>query len=301
MVSEHEHGQRLDNYLHKVLRGAPKSLVYRLIRKGQVRVNGSRCKPLRRLEAGDRVRIPPLRLGAEDKVIDPAWGDRLNARIVAENDDYLVLDKPAGLAVHAGSGLKWGVIDVLRRDRPDAFVELVHRLDRGTSGCLLLAKSGAALRRAQQWFATGAATKKYLCLLTGAPLAGATEVAAPLARAADASGQRRVAVAAGGKPARTLFVPLESGPGWCFAEARIDTGRTHQIRVHAAHLKRPLLGDRKYGAAVDGLPVPPRLFLHAASLELPLESGPWLVHAPLPGDLNAVLERLPRATRDQPK
>ena len=299
-VDSDRDGQRLDNFLTARLKGLPRSLIYRLIRTGQVRINGKRSKPSSRLSTGDTVRIPPApRAAGETANVPEAACAAVRAAILYEDDDLLAVDKPSGMAVHAGSGLAWGLIDALRQDRPGQFVELVHRQDRETSGCLLLARNGAALKRLSASFRAGEVDKFYLCLLDGRLPQDLLEVDAPLARAA--AGQRRlVEVSSEGKPALTRFRRLETLADCTYAEAELLTGRTHQIRVHAAHLGMPLAGDDKYGerSAVSewrrrGLR---RIFLHAHRMVCPRPDGTSLeLSAPLPDDLRQVLDDLTQA------
>jgi 23S rRNA pseudouridine955/2504/2580 synthase len=296
-VDSDRDGQRVDNFLSARLRGLPRSIVYRMIRTGQVRINGRRCKPSTRLAEGDEVRVPPAQRPAGEAVEVPAVAcAALRRAVLHEDDDLLVLDKPAGMAVHAGSGLDWGVIDAVRQDRPGEFLELLHRLDRETSGCLLLARNGAALKRLGAEFRAGGIAKFYLCLLDGRLPQALLEVDAPLERVATGA-RRLVEVSAAGKPALTRFRELQALGDCSYAEAELLTGRTHQIRVHAAHLGLPLAGDDKYGTRDAqrrwrklGLR---RVFLHAHRVSVPRPDGGTLdVAAPLPDDLRRVLDAL---------
>ncbi|MBK8508891.1 MAG: RluA family pseudouridine synthase [Candidatus Competibacteraceae bacterium] len=294
-------GQRLDNFLLRELKGAPKSLIYRIVRKGEVRLNGGRVQPDRRLRAGDVVRVPPVRLGAREAGPlrpPPEWIERLRAAVLYEDRDLLVLDKPAGLAVHKGSGIEFGVIELLRAiRREEPFLELAHRLDRETSGCLALARTPEALRRIQDSLRSGQVEKRYLALARGYWNHGPREVDLPLRRNVLRGGERMVEATADGKPALTRFQPVSLFKPASLLEARIGTGRTHQIRVHAAEIGHPLAGDDKYGdpafdrwlAEQYGLR---RLFLHAHSLMLPLEGRDIAVSAPLPAELKSVVDRL---------
>ena len=297
-------GQRLDNFLLRELKGAPKSLIYRILRTGEVRLNGGRVRPDRRLQPGDVLRIPPLRLGerAETRV-PPGLAERLGAAVLYEDRELLVLDKPAGLAVHKGSGLEYGVIELLRALRPtEPFLELAHRLDRETSGCLALAKTPTALRRMQDAWRTGHVEKRYLALARGYWNHGAREVDQALRRTAPRGGDRTVEALDQGKAARTRFQPVSLHRPASLLEAAIATGRTHQIRVHAAHIGHPLAGDEKYGdpdynrlmAERYGLR---RLFLHAHSLSLALGGRDIAVSAPLAPELKAVMDRLAVSSR----
>lgn len=295
-------GQRLDNFLLGQLKGAPRSLVYKLMRSGQVRVNGGRAKADRKLEAGDEVRIPPLRLPEAGERGTPAKGllDAMAASIVFEDDWLLAVDKPSGVASHGGSGISFGVIETLRALRPDQSLELVHRLDRDTSGVLVVAKKRAALTELQALMRTeGGIAKRYLALLVGRMPDGVMSVDARLHVGLRQGGERHVQVSDAGKPSLSHFRALERRGGHSYCEVRIATGRTHQIRAHALHLGHPVAGDDKYGDAdinhrlrtQAGLR---RLFLHAASLEFALDQGrrPYVVNAPLPADLSDVLDRL---------
>jgi 23S rRNA pseudouridine955/2504/2580 synthase len=305
-VPDDRAGQRLDNFLLGQLKGAPRSLVYKLVRSGQVRVNGGRAKADRRLEAGDEVRIPPVRidLPGEGSRSPPPRGllDALDAAIVFEDARLLALNKPSGLASHGGSGISHGAIESLRALRPNESLELVHRLDRDTSGLLVIAKKRSALVELQALLREdhGAGiAKRYLTLLTGRMPDGVMSVDAPLLVGLRQGGERHVQVNAGGKPSLSHFRVLERRGGQSYCEVRIETGRTHQIRVHARHIGHPVAGDDKYGdpdankrlREQAGLR---RLFLHASTLEFALDGGkaPYLLNAPLAPDLVEVLDRL---------
>ena len=297
-------GQRIDNYLTRILKGVPRSHIYRLLRRCEVRVNKGRVRAEYRLQAGDEVRIPPVRTAQRGAL--PVTAERvawLAGAILHEDERLLVLNKPAGIAVHGGSGMRLGVIEALRAWRPQApFLELVHRLDRDTSGLLLVAKRRSALRAVQEALRQGRATKRYLALLHGR-LPRRTDVDAPLRKNVLRSGERVVRVDPTGREARSRFSPREhlalAGQPLTLAGVRIYTGRTHQIRVHAAHLGHPLVGDEKYGDSGADRPLRAlglkRLFLHAESLALP--ALPWApqgleFHAPLAADLNELLLKL---------
>lgn len=300
-VSPDVAGQRIDNFLLAQLKGVPRSLVYRLLRRGEVRVNKGRARPSQRLEAGDRVRLPPLRLPAQGEPIAPSaqLREHLDESLLYEDERVLVLNKPAGLAVHGGSGINLGVIETLRAMRPGAELELVHRLDRDTSGCLLISKRRSALRRLHAQLRDGEVDKRYLALLCGRLARPEVEVAVALRTNRVRGGERVVRVdPAEGKPSRTWFRTRQRLGPFTLVEAELDTGRTHQIRVHAAHLGAAVAGDPKYGDPVNnerlktlGLK---RLFLHAAALSFrSREDGPVVqVTAPLPESLQAVLNRL---------
>jgi 23S rRNA pseudouridine955/2504/2580 synthase len=303
-VPDDRAGQRLDNFLLGQLKGAPRSLVYKLVRSGQVRVNGGRAKAERRLEGGDEVRIPPVRLEAAEARGTPARGllEAMEASIVFEDARLLVVDKPSGVASHGGSGISFGAIETLRALRPNQSLELVHRRDRDTSGVLVVAKKRSALSELQALMREDAGAglrKRYLALLTGRMPDGVMSVDAPLHVGLRQGGERHVQVDPAGKPSLSHFRVLERRGGQSYCEVRIETGRTHQIRAHARHIGHPVAGDDKYGEPdvnrrlrdQAGLR---RLFLHAASLEFALDAGktPYVLNAPLPSELVAVLDRL---------
>ncbi|GIX36521.1 MAG: pseudouridine synthase [Lysobacteraceae bacterium] len=293
-------GQRLDNFLLGLLKGAPRSLVYRICRSGEVRVNGRRARPDTRLAGGDEVRIPPVRLAAADEPAEAPRPllERIERAIVHEDRHLLVLDKPSGIASHGGSGVRHGAIELLRAARPGQTLELVHRLDRDTSGLLLLAKKRSTLAALQALMREGGVEKRYLALLVGNLRRPAVEVDAPLRKSVLQGGERMVRVDAAGKDSVSRFRVLGRPGGHSYVEVAIETGRTHQIRVHAAHLGHPVAGDPKYGDAeanrtLRGLGLR-RLFLHAASLRfrLPDRDEETVLDAPLPQELKAVLQRL---------
>lgn len=297
-------GQRIDNFLTAQLKGVPRSLIYRLVRTGQVRINGKRAKPDSRLESGDEVRIPPVRQDdPEQKGTPPAaLMARIEGSIVFEDARLLALNKPSGIASHGGSGISFGVIETLRALRPNQSMDLVHRLDRDTSGLLVIAKKRSALTQLQALLRDEQGrglTKRYLALLVGRFPDGTLSVDAPLHVGLRQGGERHVQVHANGKASISHFRVLERRGGHSWCEVRIETGRTHQIRVHAQHIGHPVAGDDKYGneevnqrlRTQVGLR---RLFLHAASLEFALDEGqqPYLLNAPLPPELIEVLDRL---------
>jgi len=290
VVVQGDHGgQRLDNFLTRELRQVPRSLVYRLIRTGQVRINGGRAKPMRKLKPGDRVRIPPVQDSAPRRVAVPE--DRVaevRRRVVHQEEAFIVVDKPSGLASQAGTGLGWGLNDVMARI--DERATPVHRLDRETSGLMLFARGAASARELQQFFRRGEIDKRYLALLDGHLDQPRVDVDQPLKKIRDGSGQHRVIVSEDGQPAQSSFRRLERLPRHDFVEVRIETGRTHQIRVHAQALGTPVAGDRRYNS---NLPPPglERLFLHAGYLRLPWPED-QVFSSPLPEELNLILERL---------
>ena len=306
VVPEDRDGQRLDNFLLGLLKGAPRSLVYKLVRSGQVRVNGGRAKADRKLEGGDKVRVPPVRLEPEGARATPPRGfmEALDAAIVYEDARLMVLNKPSGVASHGGSGISFGAIETLRALRPEQSLELVHRLDRDTSGVLVVAKKRSALTEMQALMRENSAggsglRKRYLALLVGRMPDGTMSVDAPLHVGLRQGGERHVQVNAAGKPSFSHFQVLERRGGHSYCEVRIETGRTHQIRAHAQHIGHAVAGDDKYGDPVvnrrlrDQVGLK-RLFLHAATLDFALDAGktPYTLSAPLAPELIEVLDRL---------
>ncbi|MCP5155172.1 MAG: RluA family pseudouridine synthase [Ectothiorhodospiraceae bacterium] len=299
-IDERSAGQRIDNFLLNVLRGVPRQRVYRCLRRGEVRVNRGRIRQDYRLQAGDVVRVPPLDVGAAPAPGTPAPSlvDTVGAAVLYEDESVLVLDKPAGIPVHAGSGYDAGIIEALRAARPeDRMLELAHRLDRDTSGCLLVARRRSAMTVLHAAFRDGVPDKRYWALVRGR-WARPRRVRAALRRDVLRGGERLVQTAIDGKPAATDFTPLAVAERATLVEASPLTGRTHQIRVHAASVGHPIAGDEKYGEAefdramrALGLR---RLFLHAACLTFkhPTNDRPVTVRAPLPAELAAVLAEL---------
>jgi len=300
-VGERGAGQRLDNFLARILGDVPRSHIFRVIRKGEVRVNGKRAKPETRLQASDTVRVPPVRTGAAapPRRASSTMIDSVTAAIIHEDAQLLVIDKPAGLAVHGGSGVSFGVIEALRTARPNETLELVHRLDRDTSGLLLISRKPAALRTLHALMREGQVEKKYLALLKGKWELGAKRIDVPLRTDIRVSGERTVKAHASGKEAVSHFKPVQFfGKKASLVEVALETGRTHQIRVHAAYAGCPLAGDEKYGDAefnekmkAVGLT---RMFLHAhhVSFVWPESGVEFSVSAPLPADLAAVIDSL---------
>ncbi|HEY5624605.1 MAG TPA: RluA family pseudouridine synthase [Gammaproteobacteria bacterium] len=294
-------GQRLDNFLLAQLKGVPRSHVYRLIRSGQVRINSGRVRPSYRLQPGDRVRIPPIASASARPTRIPEKGiDWLEERILFEDDRLIVLDKPAGMAVHAGTGVDFGAIEALRSLRPASpALDLVHRLDRGTSGCLLVAKRRGTLRALHELIRSGRVEKRYLALVVGSWQHGRCEVREPLVVTRQRDGETFVRVGQGGKPALSRFRVVETyGKRATLLEVTIATGRMHQIRVHAAFMGHPLAGDDRYGSRdanseleCAGLR---RIFLHAHALGFtwPDSGEEFMVSAPLPGELRSVQRSL---------
>ncbi|WP_374691443.1 RluA family pseudouridine synthase [Accumulibacter sp.] len=303
LIGENEHGQRVDNLLLKLCKGVPKSHVYSIVRSGQVRVNGRRVEVSHRLQSGDLLRIPPLRTGSAEDVVVAAERS-LHLPVLYEDDALLVVDKPAGVAVHGGSGESFGVIEALRQQRPQArFLELAHRLDRETSGILLVGKKRSMLLALHEMFRAAAggsagrvADKRYLVLVAGRWMEPLRHVRLPLLKYLLVSGERRVRVAEEGRAAHTVFRLLARWQRFSLLEAELRTGRTHQIRVHLAHLGHPVAGDEKYGdfalnrvLAREGLK---RMFLHASLMRLPhpLAGGELRLEAALPPALAGFLQ-----------
>lgn len=300
-VDEDNDGQRVDNFLLAQLRGVPKSIIYRVVRKGEVRVNKGRVRPDTRLRAGDQVRIPPVTRKQKADAVAPGARVQgvMEAAVVFENDQMLVVNKPSGIAVHGGSGLSFGLIEVLRAARPSArFLELVHRLDRDTSGLVMVAKKRSALRYLQDELREKRIRKTYHALVAGSWPAGVDRVDAPLLRYEMPNGERRVRADDAGKPSLTTFRCLRRFQGYSLVEARPVTGRTHQIRVHGALAGHPIAGDDKYMddvslkafRAVGGQ----RLMLHAWALEftLPGSGEPMRLEASYDEAFNDVLQKL---------
>ena len=301
-IDANEQGQRLDKVLGRLLPGVPRSRIFRLIRRGEVRVNGRRASPEQRLAAGDSVRLPPVREISPDapKRVPAAMIDAVEHSIIHEDERLLVLDKPGGIAVHGGSGLSFGVIEALRASRPQQSLELVHRLDRDTSGLLLVAKRNSALRTLHALLREGAVQKSYLALVAGHwNLGHHKRIDAPLRTDLRVGGERTVKVDAHGKSALTEFKLIEHyGARASLIEAIIHTGRTHQIRVHAAYCGHAVAGDAKYGDKAFNQSLAPlglkRMFLHAHTLSFvwPESGAEQSFSAALPPPLRAVLDQL---------
>jgi 23S rRNA pseudouridine955/2504/2580 synthase len=288
--------RRLDNFLLSELKGLPRTRVYRMIRSGEVRVNKGRAKPGYRLAPGDRVRIPPHTSAPEKAHQDlPAQADQIERAVIYEDDAVLVLDKPSGLAVHGGSGISFGAIERLRAARPgQRFLELVHRLDRDTSGCLLVAKKRSALRNLHEQFRHGSVRKAYIALLHGRWEGGGRRIDLPLEVTHRQNGERFVKTDPAGKPAVSHFSLRQNFSAHSLIDVEIDTGRTHQIRVHALAAGHPVAGDSRYAPELENPPGLRRLFLHAAELEIrhPATGERQTFTAPLGAELEAVLARL---------
>ncbi len=301
VIDAEQEGQRIDNYLKTQLKGVPKSLIYRILRKGEVRVNKKRIKPEYKLIAGDVVRVPPVRVAEANELPSAKLSSiqALETMILFEDDALIVLNKPAGMAVHGGSGLSFGVIEALRSLRPEArFMELVHRLDRDTSGCLLIAKKRSVLKSLHEQLRLKTMRKQYSALVRGQWQAHVKVVNAPLLKNVLQSGERIVRVNPEGKPSETRFHILKRFAEATLVEASPITGRTHQIRVHTAHAGHPIACDDKYGEATfDGKMRAlglQRLFLHASRLTFhhPVDQKDMTMEAPLDPHLLALLNKL---------
>ncbi len=300
-ITEEEAGQRIDNYLLRVCKGVPKSHIYRILRSGEVRVNKGRIDQLYRLEQGDLVRIPPIRVAEK---ASSAAVPGAEFKIVHEDNHLLVIDKPAGVAVHGGSGVSYGVIEQLRAARPEAkFLELVHRLDRETSGLLLLAKKRSALTNLHDQMREGLTDKRYLTAVSGNWVNKRQHVKLPLHKYTTPDGERRVVVQAGGMESHTVFSLLRKWEEFALLEAELKTGRTHQIRVHLASSGFPILGDEKYGdfalnkqlqKATETRGALRRMFLHAHKITFthPDSGAKMTLQAPLPAECDRFLVSL---------
>ena len=301
-ITEHQHGQRIDNYLFRLLKGVPKSRVYRIMRKGEVRVNKSRIRPDYKLQKGDLLRIPPVRLtqeNPEDFVI-PGWVQAAIQNPIYDDEALIVINKPPGLAVHGGSGIEFGLIEAMRQLKPDwPFLELVHRVDRETSGCVLLAKSRPALVQLHQQFRReeGQMEKAYLAVLAGT-LESTITVNTSLRQSRDSNGMKRTLVDKQGQVAKSTFMPLEIFDKFSYSRVLLYTGRMHQARVHAVNLDLPILGDKLYGdreinRRVRSMGVK-RCMLHAERYQLnhPLSGKLIQLIDPLPKDFNDLIAKL---------
>ena len=305
-ITADEAGQRIDNFLMRHFKTVPRSRVYRLLRKGEVRVNRKRVDAEYRIQEGDEVRLPPVRIDAGDEPGSSGSGrpsnslmDLLERAVIYQDKHLLVIDKPAGVAVHGGSGMSFGVIEALRASRPRETLELVHRLDRDTSGVLLVARDRSTLTALHALIRNGGMHKTYLGLVAGSWQLGTKRIDAPLATDNRQHGERHVRVAAAGKDSVSVFKPVQFfGPLATLMEVDIPTGRTHQIRVHASFAGHPLLGDDKYGDRDRNAELKrhglKRTFLHAQAVafEWPGSGVPFHASAPLPGELAAVLDAI---------
>ncbi len=308
-VLANESGQRIDNFLMRHFKTVPRSRIYRLLRKGEVRVNRKRVLAEYRLASGDEVRLPPVRIEAEDAPGQPSDSLRelIEKAVIFQDRHLIVIDKPAGVAVHGGSGMSFGVIEALRASRPRETLELVHRLDRETSGCLLIARDRATLVALHALIRQGGLHKTYMALVAGNWQLGTKRIDAPLATDAREHGERHVRVAQAGKASVSLFKPIQAfGSLATLMEVDIPTGRTHQIRVHASYAGHPLLGDDKYGDRERNAELKrrglKRTFLHAQSVafDWPGSGVPFHVSAPLSAELSDVLEAITPQKRSTP-
>ena len=309
-ITGQEAGQRIDNFLMRHFKTVPRSRVYRLLRKGEVRVNKKRVDAEYRVAEGDEVRLPPVRIDVSADPGKPSHSlqELIEKAVIYQDKHLLVIDKPAGVAVHGGSGMSFGVIEALRASRPRESLELVHRLDRDTSGCLCVARDRATLVALHALIRGSGMHKTYLALVAGSWQLGTKRIDAPLATDARKEGERHVRIAPAGKDSVSVFKPVQFfGPAATLMEVDIPTGRTHQIRVHAAFARHPLLGDDKYGdrernAEFKRLGLK-RVFLHAQSVafDWPGSGVPFHVSAPLPAELAAVLDAMGTPARGKPR
>lgn len=298
-VTDNEDGQRIDNFLIRRCPGVPRSHIYRLIRKGEVRVDGGRIRQTRKLVAGEKVRIPPVKINETAQVKVP---DRLAAtaecNILYRHDDFLLVDKPAGVAVHAGSGLAFGLIDALRQALEEPQLELAHRLDRATSGCLLVGRNLKANRELQDLFRQRRVRKRYLALAHGRWPQHLAEIDVPLKKNVETAGERRVVVHRDGQQSRTLFAIRQRFAQATLLDVELDTGRTHQIRVHCRHAGHPLVGDSRYGDNATNMHYRrkglSRLFLHSCELAFDWQGQSIEVQAPVDPDWENALSKLDR-------
>lgn len=296
-----QHERRIDNFLVSILKGVPRTRIYQMLRRGEIRVNGGRIKQGYRLQTGDRIRIPPVRLGTRPERASPPDHllELLQNREIYQDSDIIVMDKPAGLVVHGGSGRSYGVIELLRYLYPgESGLQLVHRLDQDTSGCLLIARNARVLRELHRALSSGSVKKTYHALLQGRISQSVMEVDQALRKNTLRSGERMVQVDVDGKSARTRFEVVQRFGQATLVQALLMTGRTHQIRVHANYLGHPVGGDPKYGdrdfnKTLRGAGLK-RMFLHASGIVLPpmREHGPMSLSAPLPDDLQDLLGKL---------
>ena len=301
VVEEDRTGQRLDNFLHATLKGVPKSRIYQMIRKGEVRINKGRARADSKLQGGDTVRIPPVRMDHSAVPVAPGMSlaRRLESAVLFEDDALLIVNKPAGIAVHGGTGVNLGMIEALRQLRPECrFLELAHRIDRDTSGCLVICKKRALLRHLHQQIRDRLVVKIYQTAVHGRWPSTIRQVSYPLLKQTLPSGEWLVKVHPAGKTALTHFQVLHRYRQMTLLKARLHTGRTHQIRVHTRHAGHPIIGDQKYGsqhtrtAANPPTLMPDRLFLHASSIGFYLPDGSFReFSAPLPAELATFLEQ----------
>jgi len=296
VIDQNNHGQRIDNFLLTQLKGVPRSHIYRLLRSGQVRVNKGRIKPPYRLKAGDEVRIPPVRVSEKSESSVPDAVLKLLAEATLfENEDLLIINKPSGIPVHAGSGIHYGVAEAFKQLYPGEFIELVHRLDRDTSGCLILAKNRDSLNQLHTMMRESSGIEKQYLALVAGHWPGQETVDVPLGKI-QRSGERMVEASESGAQARSHFEARKLYRDASLMSVQIDTGRTHQIRVHASYRGHPLAGDTKYGDDTFNKQMKTlglrRLFLHACRLSFKLNNKRIQVEAPLPAELQNVLARL---------
>ncbi|MFK7996764.1 MAG: RluA family pseudouridine synthase [Granulosicoccus sp.] len=301
-VSDDQEGQRVDNFVIRHCPGVPRSHIYQLIRKGAVLVNGKRIKQTRKLVSGEQVRIPALQVKSGDNVHVPSkLAELVGASVLLEHEDFLIVNKPAGLAVHGGSGLDFGLIDALRQHRDEKHLELSHRLDRATSGCLLVGRGMKANRSLQDLFRNRTIDKRYLALVSGQWPENLQKVDAPLLKNVEHAGERRVMVSLDGQPSLTYFDIARRYTDATLLDVTLDTGRTHQIRVHTKHVGHAVVGDDRYGdnrrnARFKSMGLS-RLFLHSRSLGFDWKGARVEVTAPTDAQWDSSLASLKMVTR----
>ena len=292
-VDEHQAGQRIDNFLFTRLKGVPKSRIYRLIREGQVRINKKRIKAETRLEIGDQIRVAPIRYEQKDETDAPVsdqFAKNLLSRVVYEDEGLIVINKPSGIAVHGGSGIAYGLIEALRVATGKKYLELIHRIDRDTSGLVMISKKRSTLKLLQDLLREHKITKTYAAIVKGQVSLDKQLIDAPLFRYELANGERRVRVSKEGKPSKTQWNVAERFKDATLIYASPLSGRTHQIRVHGLSIGHPLVGDDKYGHQTPYRgPAPRRLCLHAMRLDIP---GYAPIEAAIPEDMQSLIAQL---------
>ena len=299
-IDEHQDGQRIDNFLFTRLKGVPKSRIYRLIREGQVRVNKKRIKAETKLKIGDQVRVAPIRFEQKEEAapVSDKVAQSLLARVIYEDEGLMVVNKPSGIAVHGGSGVAYGLIEGLRAASGKKYLELIHRIDRDTSGLVMISKKRSVLKTLQDMLREHKIQKTYAAVVKGKVALDKQLIDQPLHRYELSNGERRVRVSTEGKPSKTQWNVKERFMHATLVHASPLSGRTHQIRVHGLSIGHPLVGDEKYGHETEYKgPKPRRLCLHAMRLEIP---GYPVIEAPLPEDMQSIVAQLRAQKADKP-